>query len=97
MQRSKEELEEMSHAELVSRVLEMQDMLREGLMVRDALHRVLNDLLKAKAAEVSHYAGLTAAGLAPEEGTVKEAWAKARHAVSNPPGLARLMLEKRHV
>jgi hypothetical protein len=85
----------MSHAELVSRVLEMQDMLREGLMVRDALHHVLNDLLKAKAEEVGDYAGLESARLSPEDLAVKEAWAKARHAVSNPPGLARLMLKNR--
>lgn len=91
MQRSKDELEEMSHGELVSRVLEMQDLLREGLMVRDALHHVLNDLLKAKAEEVGDYAALDSAQLSPEELAVKEAWARARHAVSNPPGLLRLM------
>ena len=56
MQRTKKELEAMEHAELVSRVLELQDMLREGLVVRDALHRVMNDLLKAKADEVETYA-----------------------------------------
>ncbi|MDQ3398244.1 MAG: hypothetical protein M3511_10840 [Deinococcota bacterium] len=93
MQRTKEELEGMTHADLVARVLEMQDMLCEGLVVRDALHRVLNDLLKAKAAEVGSYAGVADEELTEEELAVKRAWAKARHAVSNPPGVARLMLE----
>ena len=45
MQRSRAELEAMTHAELVDRVLEMQDMLREGLAVRDSLHAVLNQVL----------------------------------------------------
>ena len=88
MQRTKKELEAMEHAELVSRVLELQDMLREGLVVRDALHRVMNDLLKAKAEEVETYAGADAQALDAEERKLKEAWARARHALSNPLGVA---------
>ena len=88
MQRSKAERETMEHAELVSRVLEMQDMLREGLVVRDALHRVLNDLLKEKADEVERFAEAEAAALSPDERHLKEAWARARHALSNPIGVA---------
>jgi len=53
MQRTRAELEAMSHEELVNRVLEMQDMLREGLAVRDSLHAVLNMVLNAKADEVA--------------------------------------------
>jgi hypothetical protein len=49
MQRTREDLEAMTHDELVLRVLELQDLLREGLEVRSALHRVLNDILKVKA------------------------------------------------
>ncbi len=91
MQRTKEELEKMSHEDLVNRVLELQDMLREGLMVRDALHKVLNDLLKAKAAEVERYARLADAQLSGEELAIKESWARARHAVSYPLGAARVL------
>lgn len=86
MQRSYTELQAMTHDELVDRVLEMQDMLREGLAVRDSLHRILNELLKAKAEEVESYAELPVDQLAPEEVPLKEAWAKARHAVANPAG-----------
>ncbi len=88
MQRTKEELRAMEHAELVSRVLELQDLLREGLVVRDALHRVMNDLLKAKADEVEVYADADPQTLSADERRVKEAWAKARHALSNPLGVA---------
>ena len=88
MQRTREELEAMDQAELVSRVLELQDMLREGLVVRDALHRVMNDLLKAKADEVEVYADADAQTLDADERKLKEAWAKARHALSNPLGVA---------
>ncbi len=88
MQRTRDELEAMDHAELVSRVLEMQDMLREGLVVRDALHRVMNDLLKAKADEVERYADADLQTLGADERKLKEAWAKARHALSNPLGVA---------
>ena len=88
MQRTKEELAKMEHAELVSRVLELQDMLREGLVVRDALHRVLNDLLKEKAEEVEVYADADVHALSADERKLKEAWAKARHALSNPLGVA---------
>ncbi len=88
MQRTREDLEKMTHDELVSRVLEMQDMLREGLEVRNALHRVLNDILKVKADEVSAYADTPEGALSPEETALKDAWARARHAVSNPLGAA---------
>lgn len=89
MQRTRAELEAMSHEDLVTRVLEMQDMLKEGLAVRDSLHAVLNTVLKAKAEEVEHYASTPEADLAPEEVELKRAWAAARHAVSNPVGLMR--------
>lgn len=91
MQRTREELEQMSHEDLVNRVLELQDILREGLQVRDSLHRVLNTLLKVKAQEVEMYAETPDGQLGPDEHAVKEAWAKARHAVSNPLGAARVM------
>jgi len=86
LQRSREELETMAPAELVERVLELQDMLREGLAVRDALHKILNDLLNAKAPEVARYAELPEAQLGAEELAVKRAWALTRQAVSNPLG-----------
>ena len=89
MQRSKAELEAMSHPDLVARVLELQDIVREGLVVREALHAVLNDLLNAKADEVEHYADVRGS-LSPEEELLKHAWANARHALSNPLGAARL-------
>ena len=88
MQRTKEELANMEHAELVSRVLELQDMLREGLVVRDALHRVMNDLLNEKADEVEVYAEADPHTLNADERKLKEAWARARHALSNPLGVA---------
>lgn len=88
MQRTRADLEKMTHDELVSRVLEMQDMLREGLEVRSALHRVLNDLLKVKADEVSAYADTPETSLTAEEHALKTAWARARHAVANPSGAA---------
>ncbi|MCA9837833.1 MAG: hypothetical protein KC422_13025 [Trueperaceae bacterium] len=90
MQRSKEQLSRMSHEELVDRVLEMQDILKEGLAVRDSLHTVLNNLLKAKAEEVEFYAGASEAALDAEGFALKKAWAAARHAVSNPHGLVKL-------
>lgn len=86
MQRSEAELREMSHDELVRRVLELQDLLREGLAVRDSLHANLNRLLKAKEDELAHYAETPDARLSPEELALKRAWAKARHATSNPLG-----------
>ena len=91
MQRTREDLEAMTHDELVSRVLELQDLLREGLGVRNALHRVLNDILKVKADEVGTYADAPEAALGPEEHTLKEAWARVRHAVANPSGAATMM------
>ena len=93
MQRSRAELEAMSHDDLVNRVLELQDMMREGLAVRDSLHAVLNTVLKAKSEEVEHYASTPEADLAPEEVELKRAWAAARHAVSNPTGLMRKKTE----
>lgn len=91
MQRIKEDLERMTHGELVGRVLELQDLLREGLVVRSALHRVLNDILKVKADEVGRYADVTETALAPDEVALKEAWARVRHAVANPSGAAEKM------
>lgn len=88
MQRTKEDLEAMSHDELVMRVLEMQDMLKEGLQVRSALHRILNDILIAKAEEVEQYADTPERTLMPDEQTLKEVWARVRHAVANPHGAA---------
>lgn len=89
MQRTRAELESMTHDELVARVLEMQDMLREGLAVRDSLHAVLNMVLAANEDQVARYAALSEDDLAPEEHERKKAWAAARHAVSNPVGLMR--------
>jgi hypothetical protein len=89
MQRTKEQLAAMTHEELVERVLEAQDLLREGLAVRDSLHAVLNQLLKAKADEVAHYAALKEADLDEDARAVKRAYAAARHALSNPQGLTR--------
>lgn len=84
MQRTRAELESMTQAELVDRVLEMQDMMREGLAVRDALHAVLNQVLAANEDQVSHYADLADDGLSPEEHDRKTAWAAARLSVANP-------------
>jgi hypothetical protein len=87
MQRTKEQLSRMSHEELVHRILEMQDILKEGLAVRDTLHTVLNNLLKAKSEEVEYFAAASEASLDNEGADQKKAWAAARHAVSNPQGL----------
>ena len=89
MQRTKEQLLEMSHEELVDRVLEMQDILKEGLAVRGSLHTVLNDLLKAKAEEVEYYAAASEVSLDAEGADLKKAWAAARYAVSNPVGFVK--------
>lgn len=89
MQRTRAELENMSHDDLVNRVLELQDLLREGLAVRASLHAVLNMVLKAKADEVARYADVDENSLDPLELEVKHAWEAARHALSNPLGLAR--------
>ncbi|MCC6311527.1 MAG: hypothetical protein IT345_11525 [Trueperaceae bacterium] len=89
MQRNRAELEAMSHEDLVNRVLELQDMLREGLAVRASLHAVLNTVLNAKSDEVARYAEASEATLDAEELELKRAWAEARHAVSNPLGVAR--------
>lgn len=89
MQRTRAELEAMSQEDLVNRVLECQDMLREGLAVRASLHAVLNTVLNAKSDEVARYADSVEATLDPQELELKRAWAAARHAVSNPMGAAR--------
>jgi hypothetical protein len=89
MQRTRAELEAMSHDDLVNRVLELQDLLREGLAVRASLHAVLNMVLKAKADEVARFADIDEGVLDPLELELKHAWEAARHAVSNPLGLAR--------
>jgi hypothetical protein len=94
MQRTRAELEAMAHDDLVARVLELQDMLKEGLAVRDALHGVLNRLLNAKEDEVARYADGDPAALSEGEAELAEAWAAARHAVSNPLGLARARAER---
>ncbi len=77
----------MSHDDLVHRVLELQDLLREGLAVRRTLHAVLNALLAAKEAEVGRFADADDATLDVDQQELKRAWAAARHAVSNPVGL----------
>jgi hypothetical protein len=92
MQRTRAELEAMTHDDLVQRVLELQDLLREGLAVRETLHAVLNALLAAKEREVAHYADVDASSLGVDEVELKRAWAGARHAVSNPLGAARARL-----
>lgn len=79
----------MTHDQLVDRVLEGQDILRVGLSVRDALHAVLNHVLKVKAEEVAEYAGADPATLDEEQLEIKRTWAAARHAVSNPLGAAK--------
>ncbi|HEX7004226.1 MAG TPA: hypothetical protein VF168_08560 [Trueperaceae bacterium] len=89
MQRTRAELEAMSHDDLVNRVLELQDMLREGLAVRASLHAVLNQVLKAKDEEVTRFAEVDENSLSAEEVELKHAWEAARHAVSHPLGLAR--------
>lgn len=89
MQRTRPELEAMGHGDLVDRVLELQDMMREGLAVRDSLHAVLNQVLNAKSEEVARFADAGDAGLDPDELELKRAWAAARHALSNPLGAAR--------
>jgi len=93
MQRTRAELEAMAHDDLVARVLELQDMLKEGLAVRDALHGVLNRLLNAKETEVARYADGDLGALSEDEVELANAWAAARHAVSNPLGLARTRFE----
>lgn len=89
MQRTRQELEAMSHDELVDRVLEAQDLMRVGLSVRDALHAILNHVLKVKADEVAEYAEADASTLDEDELETKRTWAAARHAVSNPLGAAK--------
>ena len=88
MQRTRNELDAMTHADLVDRVLELQDMLREGLAVRESLHAILNQVLAANEEAVLHYADL--GDDAPdEEREKKRAWAAARLAVADPQGAAK--------
>ncbi|MEZ4605391.1 MAG: hypothetical protein R2880_10790 [Deinococcales bacterium] len=89
MQRSRVELEQMDHEELVTRVLDMQDMVKESLLVRAAMQKLINRLLTLKDDEVSHYASLPSEHLSPEERMLKEVWAEARHALANPSGLVK--------
>ncbi len=84
MQRSREELKKMTPEELVERVLEMQDILRESLLVRDTMQKLINELLTLKSDEVAYYASLNPES--QEQLALKEAWAEARHAVANPSG-----------
>lgn len=86
----------MTHDQLVERVLEAQDLLRVGLSVRDALHAVLNHLLKVKADEVVQYAEIDASTLDEDELDIKRTWAAARHAVSNPLGAAKSLQRDEH-
>lgn len=79
----------MPHEDLVNRILELQDMLREGLAVRDSLHSVLNKVLLAKSEEVASFAGVDPLTLDDSDRDLQQAWAAARHAVSNPGGLVR--------
>ncbi len=87
MQRTRDELDDMSRDELSERILEMQDILKESLLVREAMQKLLNRLLTVKEPEVGHYASANPAELSHEEREIREAWAKARHAVANPAGL----------
>ncbi len=84
MQRTREELEKMTPEELIERVLEMQDILRESLLVRNTMQKLINELLTLKSDEVTYYASLTPEN--QEQVALKEVWAEARHAVANPSG-----------
>lgn len=79
----------MSHDDLVARVLELQDLLREGLAVRSALHAILNALLAAKEPEVGRFADAEVELLSLAEQELKRAWDAARLAVAHPTGAAR--------
>ena len=87
MQRTRAELDDMSRDELSDRIMEMQDILKESLLVREAMQTLLNRLLTVKEDEVGHYASINPGELEPAEREVREAWAKVRHAVANPAGL----------
>lgn len=89
MQRTRAELEAMSHEDLVNRVLELQDLLREGLAVREVLHLVLNQILNAKEEEVARFAELPADELNAAELELKRAWEAARRALADPMSLTR--------
>ena len=87
MQRTRAELEDMSRDELSDRIMEMQDILKESLLVREAMQTLLNRLLTVKEDEVGHYAATNPAELSQVDRDIREAWAKVRHAVANPAGL----------
>ena len=87
MQRTRAELDDMSRDELSDRILEMQDILKESLLVREAMQTLLNRLLTVKEPEVGHYAAANPAELSQTDRDIRAAWAKARHAVANPAGL----------
>ena len=53
MQRTRAELDDMSRDELSDRILEMQDILKESLLVREAMQTLLNRLLTVKEDEVA--------------------------------------------
>lgn len=89
MQRTRSELESMTHTDLVDRVLELQDVLREGLAVRNALHEVLNRVLTAHEDDVVYYADADESTLSEGDVDKKRAWAAARMAVANPSGRVR--------
>ena len=89
MQRDRSELEGMTHAQLIDRVLELQDLMREGLAVRESLHVILNRVLAANEDRVIAYADADSNTLTAEELECKQAWAEARMAVANPSGHAK--------
>jgi hypothetical protein len=89
MQRDRNELERMTHAQLVDRVLELQDLMREGLAVRESLHVILNRVLAANEDLVLKYADAEADALSGDDLERKQAWAEARMAVANPSGHAK--------
>lgn len=86
MQRNRDELTQMNQAELVERVLEMQDIMRESLRVRSAMQQLLNRLLKLKADEVGHFAALDISSMdvTDDQKALKAAWGEARLALANP-------------
>lgn len=89
MQRTKKELEQMPPDQLIGRVLEMQDILRESLLVRDSMQELINTLLTLKNEEVAYYASLNPEN--QEQSALKEVWAEARHAVANPSGFVKFL------
>lgn len=86
MQRTRDELSQMPPSELVDRVLEMQDIMRESLRVRAAMQQLLNRLLKLKSEEVGHFAALdiNSTDVTDDQKALKVAWGEARLALANP-------------